>query len=146
MRNSILITFGQLRNDRNHFESVRATACVKRGKWYYEAQLLSHGIIQIGWATSRCRFSPDEGYGVGDDCVSVFFFSLIVNLYQLTYIVFNRMALHLIHFVLQFGLMEYVFIPMEIVELDVPQEMQSVLFWILTMVHVLTTLMVRTLA
>ncbi|KAG1045687.1 hypothetical protein G6F43_011236 [Rhizopus delemar] len=58
----------ELRNDRNHFESVRATACVKRGKWYYEAQLLSHGIIQIGWATSRCRFSPDEGYGVGDDC------------------------------------------------------------------------------
>jgi hypothetical protein len=26
--------------------------------------------MQIGWATSRCRFSPEEGYGVGDDCVS----------------------------------------------------------------------------
>lgn len=25
--------------------------------------------MQIGWATSRCRFSPEEGYGVGDDCV-----------------------------------------------------------------------------
>ena len=59
----------KLRNDRPHFESVRATACVKREKWYYETLLLSSGIMQIGWATSRCRFSPEEGYGVGDDCV-----------------------------------------------------------------------------
>lgn len=59
----------KLRNDRPHFESVRATACVKREKWYYETLLLSNGIMQIGWATSRCRFSPEEGYGVGDDCV-----------------------------------------------------------------------------
>ncbi|KAI8368989.1 hypothetical protein BD560DRAFT_330363 [Blakeslea trispora] len=58
----------ELRNDRPHFESVRATACVKREKWYYETLLLSNGIMQIGWATSRCRFSPEEGYGVGDDC------------------------------------------------------------------------------
>lgn len=27
--------------------------------------------MQIGWATSRCRFSPEEGYGVGDDCVNI---------------------------------------------------------------------------
>lgn len=26
--------------------------------------------MQLGWATSRCRFTPEEGYGVGDDCVS----------------------------------------------------------------------------
>ncbi|GAA5810953.1 hypothetical protein MFLAVUS_004381 [Mucor flavus] len=58
----------ELRNDRPHFESIRATACVKREKWYYETLLLSNGIMQIGWATSRCRFSPEEGYGVGDDC------------------------------------------------------------------------------
>ncbi|KAJ8660635.1 hypothetical protein O0I10_003683 [Lichtheimia ornata] len=58
----------ELRNDRPHFESVRATACVKRGKWYYETLLLTNGIMQLGWATSRCRFIPEEGYGVGDDC------------------------------------------------------------------------------
>ncbi|KAI8343143.1 hypothetical protein BC941DRAFT_87839 [Chlamydoabsidia padenii] len=58
----------ELRNDRPHFESIRATASVKTGKWYYEALLLSSGIMQLGWATSRCRFSPEEGYGVGDDC------------------------------------------------------------------------------
>ncbi|KAI8979852.1 concanavalin A-like lectin/glucanase domain-containing protein [Mycotypha africana] len=56
-----------LRNDRPQFESVRATACVKDGKWYYETLVLTNGIMQIGWATNRCRFSPDDGYGVGDD-------------------------------------------------------------------------------
>ncbi|CAO3642635.1 unnamed protein product [Cunninghamella echinulata] len=58
----------ELRNDRPHFESIRATASVKTGKWYYEALLLSSGIMQLGWATSKCRFTPEEGYGVGDDC------------------------------------------------------------------------------
>jgi hypothetical protein len=52
---------------------VRATACVKKDKWYYETLLLSNGIMQIGWATSRCRFSPEEGYGVGDDCVNILY-------------------------------------------------------------------------
>ncbi|ORX43034.1 hypothetical protein DM01DRAFT_1411716 [Hesseltinella vesiculosa] len=58
----------ELRNDRPHFESIRGTASVKTGKWYYETLLLSSGIMQLGWATSRCRFTPEEGYGVGDDC------------------------------------------------------------------------------
>lgn len=60
----------EIRNDHPHFESIRATASVNQGKWYYEALLLTTGIMQLGWATSRCRFSPEEGYGVGDDCVS----------------------------------------------------------------------------
>ncbi|KAI8074589.1 hypothetical protein BC940DRAFT_315194 [Gongronella butleri] len=57
----------EIRNDRPHFESIRATTCVKQGKWYYEVLLVSDGIMQIGWCTSRCRFVPEEGYGVGDD-------------------------------------------------------------------------------
>ncbi|KAI8365368.1 uncharacterized protein BYT42DRAFT_649271 [Radiomyces spectabilis] len=58
----------EVRNDRPHFESIRSTACVKSGKWYYETLVLSSGIMQLGWATTRCRFTPEEGYGVGDDC------------------------------------------------------------------------------
>ncbi|KAL0078461.1 hypothetical protein J3Q64DRAFT_1683397 [Phycomyces blakesleeanus] len=58
----------EIRNDRPNFESVRGTASVKAGKWYYETLLLSGGIMQIGWATKNCRFSPEEGHGVGDDC------------------------------------------------------------------------------
>jgi hypothetical protein len=61
-----------LRNDKRYYESIRGTACVKKGKWYYEVLLMSHGIIQIGWATSKCCFSPDDGQGIGDDYVIFF--------------------------------------------------------------------------
>ncbi|KAG1055961.1 hypothetical protein G6F43_002106 [Rhizopus delemar] len=57
----------ELRNDKRYYESIRGTACVKKGKWYYEVLLMSHGIIQIGWATNQCCFSPDDGQGIGDD-------------------------------------------------------------------------------
>ncbi|KAI8089995.1 concanavalin A-like lectin/glucanase domain-containing protein, partial [Halteromyces radiatus] len=57
----------ELRNDRLHFESIRATVGVKKGRWYYEVLLVTEGIMQIGWCTKRCRFVAEEGYGVGDD-------------------------------------------------------------------------------
>ncbi|CAO3624027.1 unnamed protein product [Cunninghamella blakesleeana] len=57
----------EIRNDRPHFESIRATECVKQGRWYYEVLLVTAGIMQIGWCTKRCKFVPEEGYGVGDD-------------------------------------------------------------------------------
>ncbi|ORZ07617.1 hypothetical protein BCR42DRAFT_425870 [Absidia repens] len=50
----------ELRNDRLYFESIRATACVKKVD-------VTEGIMQIGWCTNRCRFVPEDGYGVGDD-------------------------------------------------------------------------------
>lgn len=57
---------------------MRATANVKVGKWYYEVLALTDGIMQIGWATERCHFVPEEGLGVGDDNVSdTSFFFLI---------------------------------------------------------------------
>jgi hypothetical protein len=72
---------------------VRATANVKVGKWYYEVLALTDGIMQIGWATERCHFVPEEGLGVGDDNVSdtsVFFFfgilaMLLLCLHPLTF-------------------------------------------------------------
>ncbi|KAF7732167.1 RING finger and SPRY domain-containing protein 1 [Apophysomyces ossiformis] len=57
----------EIRNDRPHFESIRASVGVRAGKWYYETLLLSDGVMQIGWATKQCQFEPEEGYGVGDD-------------------------------------------------------------------------------
>lgn len=48
---------------------MRATANVKAGKWYYEVLALTNGIMQIGWATERCHFAPEDGLGVGDDNV-----------------------------------------------------------------------------
>ncbi|RUP46353.1 hypothetical protein BC936DRAFT_147058 [Jimgerdemannia flammicorona] len=57
----------EIRNDHSTFESIRATMSVMSGKWYYEVTLLTGGIMQIGWATRRCRFGPEDGTGVGDD-------------------------------------------------------------------------------
>ncbi|CAG8538399.1 16049_t:CDS:10 [Acaulospora morrowiae] len=57
----------EIRNDNSTFESIRATMGVSSGKWFYEVLLLTNGIMQIGYATKRCMFGPEEGTGVGDD-------------------------------------------------------------------------------
>ncbi|KAG0050146.1 hypothetical protein BGZ83_005066 [Gryganskiella cystojenkinii] len=56
-----------IRNDGSTFESIRATKSVTCGKWFYEVTLVTAGIMQIGWATVHCQFSPEDGTGVGDD-------------------------------------------------------------------------------
>ncbi|ORY06318.1 hypothetical protein K493DRAFT_404065, partial [Basidiobolus meristosporus CBS 931.73] len=57
----------ETRNDSTSFESVRGTMCVTQGSWFYEVQLVTSGIMQIGWATKLSIFRPEEGVGVGDD-------------------------------------------------------------------------------
>ncbi|GET54710.1 RING finger and SPRY domain-containing protein 1-like [Rhizophagus irregularis DAOM 181602=DAOM 197198] len=57
----------EIRNDNSTFESIRATMGVSSGKWFYEVILLTNGIMQIGYATKRCMFGPEDGTGVGDD-------------------------------------------------------------------------------
>ncbi|KAF9102552.1 RING finger and SPRY domain-containing protein 1 [Mortierella sp. AM989] len=56
-----------IRNDGTTFESIRATTSVSQGKWFYEVTLVTAGIMQLGWATVHCHFSPEDGTGVGDD-------------------------------------------------------------------------------
>ncbi|BET00460.1 SPRY domain [Nesidiocoris tenuis] len=57
----------EARCDAYSFESVRCTFPVVDGSWYYEATLLSPGVMQIGWATKHSKFLNHEGYGIGDD-------------------------------------------------------------------------------
>ncbi|KAK9762029.1 hypothetical protein K7432_012615 [Basidiobolus ranarum] len=57
----------EVRNDSTSFESVRGTMCITQGSWFYEVQLVTSGIMQIGWATKQSIFRPEEGVGVGDD-------------------------------------------------------------------------------
>lgn len=33
------------------------------GKWQYEVNLGTNGVMQIGWATSTCKFSQEIGVG-----------------------------------------------------------------------------------
>ncbi|XP_066278423.1 uncharacterized protein [Branchiostoma lanceolatum] len=70
----------EARNDSWTFESIRATQPVNRpwentqpSGWYYEIELKSCGIIQIGWATKDCEFGPEKGIGVGDNVQSCAF-------------------------------------------------------------------------
>jgi hypothetical protein len=49
----------EARNDEMTFESVRSTMFVTSGKWYYEALLLTAGIMQIGWATQQCEYMSE---------------------------------------------------------------------------------------
>lgn len=64
------------------FESVHATHAVGRTRhshgakptgWYYEVQIKTPGIMQIGWRTSACKYGPEKGVGVGDDVHSCAF-------------------------------------------------------------------------
>jgi hypothetical protein len=44
--------------------------CVNGGAWYYEAVLLTEGLMQIGWADELFASDPANGQGVGDHCHS----------------------------------------------------------------------------
>lgn len=61
----------QARCDASSFESVRCTFCVNKGCWYYEAIIVTGGVMQIGWASKSSRFLNYEGFGIGDDGDSV---------------------------------------------------------------------------
>ncbi|XP_030841407.1 uncharacterized protein LOC591592 isoform X2 [Strongylocentrotus purpuratus] len=76
----------EIRNDSWTFESIIAVnplPHVKDGEvqstnkhlegWYYEVEVKSNGIIQVGWATKQCTFGPEKGLGVGDDLNSCAF-------------------------------------------------------------------------
>ncbi|RWS27430.1 E3 ubiquitin-protein ligase RNF123-like protein [Leptotrombidium deliense] len=45
------------------FSSIRANVGVFKGKWMYEVMLGTKGVMQVGWATNRCRFSQEKGVG-----------------------------------------------------------------------------------
>lgn len=50
-------------NSQSSFSTIRANVGVFKGKWMYELQLGSKGVMQVGWGTKQCRFN--QQYGVG---------------------------------------------------------------------------------
>jgi hypothetical protein len=52
------------------FSTARATAGAVAGRWAYEAQLRTGGIMQLGWAPLRARFTGEEGVGDFPDSFS----------------------------------------------------------------------------
>jgi len=50
------------------FPSVAAAGTLlTEGKWYYEAMLLTDGLMQIGWCDKKFEGNSNRGEGVGDD-------------------------------------------------------------------------------
>lgn len=54
-------------------ESVTANVFVSSGRYYYEATVLTEGVIQIGWAAKRVHFDAEGGSGTGDDVAEMSF-------------------------------------------------------------------------
>lgn len=42
---------------------MRANTGFYKGKWMYELQLGSKGVMQVGWGTAQCKFSQESGVG-----------------------------------------------------------------------------------
>ena len=50
------------------FSTLAIEECrLGKGKWYYEVEIQSKGIMQIGWADDLFQLSSDSTDGVGDD-------------------------------------------------------------------------------
>ena len=45
------------------FSSIKADVALFKGKWMYEVMLGTKGVMQVGWATHKCRFSQEKGVG-----------------------------------------------------------------------------------
>lgn len=50
-------------NSQSNFSTMRANVGLFAGKWMYELQLGSKGVMQVGWGTAQCKFSQESGVG-----------------------------------------------------------------------------------
>jgi Kip1 ubiquitination-promoting complex protein 1 len=47
----------------SNWVSIRANTAVFADRYYYEVQILTPGVMQIGWCTLQTQFSQHEGVG-----------------------------------------------------------------------------------
>ena len=50
-------------SSQGNFNTIRANVAVFKGKWIYELQLGTKGIMQVGWGTAKCKFNHIAGVG-----------------------------------------------------------------------------------
>ncbi|XP_015440142.1 PREDICTED: LOW QUALITY PROTEIN: E3 ubiquitin-protein ligase RNF123-like [Dufourea novaeangliae] len=48
-------------NSKSNFSTLKANTAVYKGKWLYELQLGSQGVMQVGWSTVNCQFNKESG-------------------------------------------------------------------------------------
>ena len=56
-------------NTASRAASSMANVAVRKGKWFYQVQLMSAGVVHIGWAV-RDKHKPTDTLGVGQDLYS----------------------------------------------------------------------------
>lgn len=57
----------ECRNDCESFESAIWRTPVRKGRFFYEIQLATGDIMQIGWASNLAKLASQLGVGVGDE-------------------------------------------------------------------------------
>lgn len=50
-------------NSQGNFSTIRANTAVFKGKWMFELQLGTKGIMQVGWGTPKSKFNHIAGVG-----------------------------------------------------------------------------------
>ena len=45
------------------FSTLKCNSCIIAGRYMYELQLKSKGVMQIGFCSSHCKFTQDTGVG-----------------------------------------------------------------------------------
>ena len=68
---------------------VSAHELPARRCFYYEVQLVTGGVLQLGWCTKRSRFLAEEGHGVGDDFLSIGYQHSFLLLFVFDVTIFN---------------------------------------------------------
>lgn len=58
-------------NSQSNFSTMRANVGLFSGKWMYELQLGSKGVMQVGWGTAQCKFSQESGVGAFSGIIMV---------------------------------------------------------------------------
>ena len=58
---------GEVQGLSNYGSAGVAWVTLSKGQWYYEVELLSDGVMQIGWCDTLFIGDDNEGDGVGDD-------------------------------------------------------------------------------
>ncbi|XP_014215618.1 E3 ubiquitin-protein ligase RNF123 [Copidosoma floridanum] len=50
-------------NSQSNFSTMRANTGIYEGKWMYEVQLGSRGVMQLGWGVGQCKYNQESGVG-----------------------------------------------------------------------------------
>lgn len=79
-------------NSQSSFSTMRANTGVFKGKWMYEAQLGSKGVMQVGWGTAQCKFNQQYGVGTLKCCCKDYSSHIFAIIFNKCYLVIKNLS------------------------------------------------------